>query len=238
MTQSRAEELFARIEAEGELALNALVDARESESLFLDFKVSSDDGRSNRLHDHDRGHLAKAVSAFANTEGGVIVWGIDCRQTMTAGDVPVEKKPIEQPTRFRSWLEGAISGLTVPPCANCRSFAVPMAADKNRGFVATLVPKSATAPHQTTGTNQFLVRIGSSFYPAPYGLLSGLFGRAIPPAVSLSFIQSNIGAWEISGPAAFTLTVCVGNVGQQLATQSYVSAIVRSVVFQDLKKNF
>lgn len=226
MVQSRAEELFGRLEADGEAALDLLVDARESESLFLDFKTSADNGHGNRLHDNDRKHLAKAVSAFANTEGGVIVWGIDCRQSDSAGDVPGGRRPIEQPARFRSWLEGAISGLTVPPVTGSRSVVVPIADRVDAGFVATLIPKSPAAPHQTTGTNQFLVRIGSSFYPAPHGLIAGLFGRAIPPAVSITFVQSNMSAWQIHSNAGFTLSVCVANVGQQLADQAYISAVL------------
>ena len=47
-------------------------------------------------------------------EGGVVVWGVDCRNNSGRGDVPSKEVRIEQPNRFKSWLEGAVSGLTLP----------------------------------------------------------------------------------------------------------------------------
>src|SRR3990170_8028339 len=112
---ARAEDLFRRISDGSETALDQLILDRQSEELFLEFKRSADNGAGPRLHDTDRANLAKAISGFGNSEGGVIVWGIECSARSDRGDVASAKVPLQNPQRFVSWLEGAVSGCTVPP---------------------------------------------------------------------------------------------------------------------------
>src|SRR5690242_12152620 len=85
----RAEDLSARLSSGGEAAIDELIQERQSEELFLDFKRSSDNGSGTRLSDTDRGNLARAISGFGNSEGGVVVWGVDCRPDQEIGDVAV-----------------------------------------------------------------------------------------------------------------------------------------------------
>src|SRR5436190_23385554 len=109
----RAEDLFARFCDKGVAAIDDLITDRVSEELFLDFKRSTDQGAGTRLHQSDRNNLAKAISGFGNSEGGLVVWGVDCRNIPAVGDVAGSKFPIKNPRRFVSWLEGAVSGCTV-----------------------------------------------------------------------------------------------------------------------------
>lgn len=142
----RSEDLFRRLGDRGEEAINELIMDRQSEELFLDFKQSADKGEGQRLHDDDRRNLAKAISGFGNSEGGVIVWGVDCRSDPNIGDVPRCKMPIADPKRFKSWLEGAVSGCTVPPHPIVQHHAIE--SSSGRGFVTTYIAKSYYAPHQ------------------------------------------------------------------------------------------
>jgi predicted HTH transcriptional regulator len=127
------------------------------------------------LHDRDRGNLRKAISGFANSEGGVVVWGIDCSKDAKVGDTATARVPITSPRRFVSWIEGAVSGCTVPPATEVRSVAVTI--DSSTGIVATLIPKSPRAPHQVAGEGKYMIRAGSDFVPAPHGVVAGLFGH-------------------------------------------------------------
>ena len=74
----RAEDIFERIQQNGETAIDEFIITRKSEELFLDFKRSADNGAGRVLHSIDRDNFAKAISGFGNSEGGVIVWGVDC----------------------------------------------------------------------------------------------------------------------------------------------------------------
>jgi len=91
------------------------IEDRAAESLFLDFKRSSNNGVGKKLSQNDRSNLARAISGFGNSEGGVILWGIDCRNDENFADVAQAKFPLEDAQKFASWLEGAVSSSTIPP---------------------------------------------------------------------------------------------------------------------------
>lgn len=102
--ENRAKHLFDRITEKGLNAIHEFIEDRKSEELFLDFKRSSDNGGGRKLSDTDRNNLSKAISGFGNSEGGVIVWGIDCSNLADGSDVANAEFPIANPTRFCSWL--------------------------------------------------------------------------------------------------------------------------------------
>lgn len=93
----RAEDLFERIRQQGEAAISQFIAERKTEEMFLDFKQAAT--RSDRLHDDDRKNYAKALSGFANSEGGVIVWGVDARKREETGNVAQSTSP------FRTCLD-------------------------------------------------------------------------------------------------------------------------------------
>ena len=179
---ARAEDILQRLLENGEMAIDDLILDRQSEELFLDFKRSADNGSGGRLHENDRNNLAKAISGFGNSEGGVIIWGVDCSRQASIGDVANAKVPIHNPKRFKSWLEGAVSGCTVPPHSGVQHEVIE-SSDKKTGFVVTHIRKSYLAPHQCLKPLQYYIRAGSDFIPTPHAVLMGLFGRPPQPFV-------------------------------------------------------
>jgi hypothetical protein len=141
---SRAADLFDQLTQGGVARVQEMIANSEAEELFLDFKRSADNGSGVRLNNHDRANLAKSISGFGNSEGGVVVWGVDCRTDPQRGDVPNGSHPIINPTRFKSWLEQAVSGLTVPAHDGVRHLSLQL--DQTRGFVATLIPRGGMRP--------------------------------------------------------------------------------------------
>src|SRR5262249_47577754 len=136
---SRAEDLFEKLSAEGEEAIEEFFLSRQSEELFLDFKRSGDQGTGRSLHQDDLNNLAKAISGFANSEGGVVVWGIDCNDKDGTGDFPKARVPIQMPHRYVSRLEGSVSGRTIPPHPGVRHIAIESKANPDEGFVVTYI---------------------------------------------------------------------------------------------------
>ncbi|MEK7996020.1 MAG: ATP-binding protein [Planctomycetota bacterium] len=177
----RTDELIIRISSLGEAAIDELIVERQSEQLFLDFKRSSDNASGTRLSDADRGNLAKAISGFGNSEGGIVIWGVDCRPNQQLGDVAAAKVKIQNPRRFKSWLESAVSGLTIPPHPGVRHVVVEDGT--GAGFVVTHIPKSYLAPHQCLRPIHYYMRVGSNFEPVPHGVLAGMFGRSPQPVI-------------------------------------------------------
>ena len=153
MPSSRADDLYERLIAGGENAIDEIIQARESEVYFLDFQRSSDHGTGNKLHNNDRNNLAKSISGFGNSEGGVVVWGVECSDTAGQGDVAQAKLPLADAAAFRAWLEGAVSGCTVP--AHDRVVSHAIQSHGSQGFVVTHIPKSARAPHQVVPDQRY-----------------------------------------------------------------------------------
>jgi hypothetical protein len=178
----RAEELFCHIRDKGASEIHAMIAAPTVEELFLDYKQSSTPLPSTKLSEDHRKNIAKAISGFGNSEGGVIVWGVACRQT-PQGDIPTAPIPIRDPVAFKTLLDGAIGGLTLPAHSGVENIALLDGAERS-GFAVTHVPVGLAVPYRTLYPQQdYYVRAGSSFIRTPHGVLAGLFGRAPQPAV-------------------------------------------------------
>jgi len=181
----RAEDIFEKVRKEGEKSIDEFIKTKKSEELFLDFKRSANSGDSEVLDAKDRENLARAISGFGNSEGGVVIWGIDCSSDRNVGDVAQVKYPIRNVMRFVSWLEGAVSSCTVPPHDAVQNIGI--ASTSGDGFAITFIPKSNHAPHQVviSGKSQYgyLMRSGSNFSKVPHSVLAGMFGRRPQPDV-------------------------------------------------------
>lgn len=193
---SRAEDIFQKLIYFGEDAIDDFIVNLQTEELFLDFKQAVSTGKNGTsLHKDDRKNLAKGISGFGNSEGGVIVWGVECSRDCDIGDVAKAKVKVKNVHRFLSWLENAISGCTIPSHNRVRNHIISV--DKNGdGFVATYIPKSELAPLMTTMGNNIYIRSGSNNVPAPYSVIAGMFGKRPQPNVELIIADKNLEVLE------------------------------------------
>ena len=184
---SRAEDIFQKLIYFGEDALDEFIAERQTEELFLDFKEAVSDGKKFKtLYKDDRRNLAKAISGFGNSEGGVVVWGVSCARDKEIGDVAKAKVKVKNVHRFLSWLENAISGCTIPSHNKVRNHII--SSDENGdGYVATYIPKSDITPLMTTTSSTIYIRSGSNNVPAPYAVIAGMFGKRPQPNIDLLF---------------------------------------------------
>lgn len=75
---SRAEDIFQKLVYFGEDAIDEYIVNMQTEELFLDFKQAISIGKNGTtLHKDDRKNLAKCISGFGNSEGGVVIWGLN-----------------------------------------------------------------------------------------------------------------------------------------------------------------
>ncbi|MBL8230871.1 MAG: ATP-binding protein [Bryobacterales bacterium] len=225
--RSRADELFSEFKATGEGMIDRLISEEVSEGLFIDYKRSANNGDGERLHDTDRENLARAIAGFGNAEGGVIVWGVDCRRDPKRGDLPNGKCPIKRPRRFASWLEGTASSCTVPRHSKLshHAFERPGAQE---GFVVSLVPMSQYRPHCCIvgrHTDRYFIRIGSEFLPAPHSFLASMFGQHPAPSV---FVMWGVGGEPSPAIGATAISVwkqvIIRNAGVVAAQDLFVNA--------------
>jgi len=107
------------------------------EDLHLDYKESPAIDRSKR------NEIAKDTSAFANSDGGILIYGI-----VESNNLPVSKDGgVDHGVYTREWLEQVISSNITPKIDNIRIVAIPLSASNSLYCVE--VPKSYRAPHQS-----------------------------------------------------------------------------------------
>jgi hypothetical protein len=160
-----------------------LVENRRSETLHLDF-VQKHRSDQEGLATEDRQNLSKALSGFANADGGLLVWGVKARKD--PGD-PVdccrELIPIGGLTRFLSDLKSAIAEDVSPGVPSARLLAIqsPLVADT--GVAIVIIPSSDIAPHMATGKglHRYYRRISDQFRQMEHYEVADLFGRRPQP---------------------------------------------------------
>ena len=113
------------------------------ETEWLDFKGG---GASSEKGAHKI--WSESLSAFANTEGGVLLWGLDCRRDDSGVDQVVARSLVEEPDAFVSKLRSMLSQMNSPPVAGVRIDAVADPENSNRGYVICYIPESGNKPHR------------------------------------------------------------------------------------------
>src|SRR5262245_49050380 len=109
--------IFDRLKKEQWTVVEEWISEKQPETLNLDFKTKSDANKEG-LGGHDKKNIAKTLSAFANTEGGLLILGI--ATTKTPKDEPDRAdrvQPIKQIAKFLQAFENHQRELTVPPIA-------------------------------------------------------------------------------------------------------------------------
>ena len=224
----RAEELFEKIKSEGKSAIKEFILTRKAEELFLDFKRSADNGNGKLLHANDRNNLQKAISGFGNSEGGIIVWGVDCSRDFDGSDVAKAEYPINNVKRFVSWLNGVISGCTIPPHTGVQN--LPLEIDKKgNGFVVTYIPKSENTPHQEINSRRYYIRAGSSFMATPHDVLSGMFGKRPQPKIKRNYIVYPFNVSKNEERVRINIGFHICNDGPGIAESLFASALPLSI---------
>lgn len=163
------------------------VTEQQQEDLHLDFKLLSGNGE---LAKDDRKNLMRAVSGFANGDGGLIVWGVDCRKNDDGVDAAKELRPIENAASVLSQLRDNPSQLTSPIVDGVEHRLV----DGERsgvGYLVTLVPPSDRGPHMA-GDKHYYKRNGTSFLMMEHFDVADMFGRRQRPDVRLHLTYKKI----------------------------------------------
>jgi hypothetical protein len=158
----------------------------QEENLHLDFKTV---GNANLRGNDDKRNLAKCLSGFANSSGGLIVWGVDARKNLQGIDCACERAEIAPVRLFVSRLNELTGDAVSPIVDGVRHKAIEISLDK--GFAVTLVPESDSGPYMANlGEDRYYKRSGDSFYRMEHFDLEDMFGRRQKPR--LVFNLSNL----------------------------------------------
>jgi hypothetical protein len=223
---SRAHELFERLREGGCPVLDQLIADREPESLFLDFKRSPQEGAAKNLAPEDNRNLSKAISGFANSSGGVLVWGVDCRRDRFSGNEIAEKHPLLDAGGFNTKLQAAVSRTTVPAHPGVQVLFFDEPGQSPAGYVVVYVPQSLIGPIRALATDHYHVRTGADFGFVPHDVLAGMFGRIPQPNVDLNLIAYPARLGSNPGHLTIAFGFVAVNLGAVVGERPYLSAFI------------
>jgi hypothetical protein len=164
-------------------AVAALASVGASESLHFDAKRCAEP-----LNKDDKNNLAAALSGFANSDGGVLIYGL-----VAAGgdkgkgipDVVTGVDPIKRLNSLTSELNSLVGQLTQPPVSNTRILAREFTAQNDTGFILVHVPASDAGPHRSARDHEYYRRHGSGFYLMEHFELAEVFGSRRRPQLEI-----------------------------------------------------
>ncbi|MCC6652397.1 MAG: ATP-binding protein [Candidatus Eisenbacteria bacterium] len=184
----------------------------QQEGLHLDFKqlVSSPS-----LTKEDRKIFAKAVSGFANSEGGVVVWGIDARKDADGVDAAIALMPLKKPKVVLGTFK-SLTGDAASPIVDGVDHRL-ILDGSGGGFVATIVPASDHGPHMAGhGESRYYKRSGDSFYKMEHFDIADMFGRRVRPVLSVLVID-RVGMYFNERAGSYEPLIAIENTGRGIA---------------------
>ena len=194
------------------------------EDIHLDCKILSGGDSFNR---DDRKNLAKAISGFANSDGGLLVWGVDARSDGSGADVVSGLTPITNCSVAYSDLQSLTGKAVSPLVDNVKHRMIEIG--EGSGFIVTYVPRSDTAPHMAClGEKRYFKRSGDSFYCLEHFDLEDMFGRRAHPQLELSLtpFADMLGRASISSggqrSVVVNFVVALANSGRGIARFPYL----------------
>lgn len=179
--------LYDQLLAEGEAAIDRLIGERKQETVELDFKRKRDPSHG-RFDDEDKRVYGKALSAFANSGGGLLIWGVNARK----GDDGIDCAqapgiPIAEIERFQSETIRFAGELLIPRHDGIIVERILSAKAVDSGYLLVQVERSERRPHrcEAKGEKQYFKRAGDSSFAMEHYDIEDAFRRISVPTLKL-----------------------------------------------------
>lgn len=157
--------------------INYLIDNEVEENLYLDYKASG----ALEKTDNKRKEITKDVSSFANSDGGIIVYGVLEEDHRPKGLTPIDGK-----IYTKEWLESVIQQIQ-PRIDNIVIYPIRID-DLRQSVYVVKIPRSSSAPHMAKD-NKYYKRFNFMSVPMEDYEVKDLYNRSSIPKLQI------VGCW-------------------------------------------
>ncbi|MBH0199373.1 MAG: ATP-binding protein [Nitrospira sp.] len=145
----------------------------------MELKTKKDRSRPD-LDESDAWQFSRALSGFANSDGGVLVWGIETDKEERASVL----KPISSVADFEARLKKSLLNAVQPFVDGVQIVVILEEGAAGDGYVKVLVPRSEKTPHRAMRADrEYFRRSTEGFYRMEHFDLEDGFGRRPHPAL-------------------------------------------------------
>ena len=167
--------------------INRFIENRVTEDLYMDFKTANYPIELK----FDNKNFSKCLSGFANSSGGLIIWGVKASKNKEGLDVAKELKPISDLIKFENHLK-RIEGKSVVPVIEGIEYRS-ILSSKDTGFLVVFVPPSDRTPHMALYADKhYYKRSGDSFYICEHFDIMDMINRKRTPKLSVELRNEQI----------------------------------------------
>ena len=191
--------------------------ANTSENEWRDFKTAGWIGSRPDSDKEVRRIWSENLGAFANSGGGVVVWGIKADNKIATAISLANDAPT-----LAARLEEVANDAVDPPIMGVAVRAILKSKGEREGFVVCYVPESQFTPHRSVWANQasFYIRFQDGNQPCPTATLRRMF---YPHSSAFVVPLLKVKLFEIqSGRVALEAGISVANKGTASAHQCYI----------------
>lgn len=209
------DELLKVINSKGKLLIKEWIDQGYREDLHLDFKCKSQPSTSNP-NDFDRKNYSKALSGFSNSDGGILVWGVEAPGSGTSERY---RRPIKHVRAFAEHLDSLISRLVSPSVSGVVNTVIFENKSQDTGYVISYIPRSQRSPHraEADGLKHYYKRYGDSFKPIEHYELEYMFGLRLAPDLGVFWGAEGYADESSIGNIHCFINIGITNYGTEIA---------------------
>jgi hypothetical protein len=132
----------------------------------------------------DKKHLAEGLSGFANSDGGVLVYGLVAKGgDRTTPDVVTGVEPLSDLAKAHSQVLSLIGQIVGPPVEGVQVAPRPLTRDPNRGLLLVYIPRCDAFLHRSLVDREYYRRHGHGFFRMEHFEIAEFYGRRKNPAL-------------------------------------------------------
>lgn len=165
--------------------LDRYITEKQEENLNLEFKTVNHPNYNDQNREFDKKNIAEVFSGFANSNGGIAIWGIKAKKNTSGQDIASELSQINELTKFLNTLNKLEGQAVVPIITGIEHVKIEIE-NTDTGFIKSFIPASSSAPHMALYAGKhYYKRSGDSFYQCEHYDIMDMFSRKRSPILKL-----------------------------------------------------